>query len=282
MKRTFIIGDEWLYYKIYCGNRTCDTILTDVFKPLAESLLKEKIIDKWFFIRYADPQNHLRVRFHCPDISKLCHVIEKFKETIEFYVESDLIWNIQIETYQRELERYGKNNIIESEELFYIDSEACVNALNLINDDDVLFLFALKSIDSLLSTFEYNIEEKKSFTKINKETFRKEFSADKKLTKQLNVKYQLLRNELEHLMSTNLNDIYAPLVDILSVKENMMKPLTTKINTLNHKLLSSYIHMMVNRFFRDKQRLHELVCYDFLNRYYNTINAKNKIKNLEA
>ena len=33
--------------------------------------------------------------------------------------------------------------------------------------------------------------------------------------------------------------------------------------------------MMVNRLFRDKQRLHELVCYDNLYRYSNFELAKN-------
>lgn len=280
LKRTFIIGEEWLYYKIYCGNRTSDTILIDVIKPLTESLLKEKIIDKWFFIRYSDPENHLRVRFHCSNISKLGLIIEKLKEAIKFYVESDLIWNVQVDTYQREVERYGTNNIIESEELFYLDSIACVNVLSLINDDEVLFLFALKSMDNLLSIFDYNIEEKVSFTRKNKEVFRKEFRADKELTKQLNLKYQLLKNKLKHFMSSNLDDIYSPLIDFLSSKEKTIKPVRAKMKNIDDKLLSSYIHMMINRFFRDKQRLHELVCYDFLYRHYSAINAKNKIESL--
>ena len=33
-------------------------------------------------------------------------------------------------------------------------------------------------------------------------------------------------------------------------------------------LLASHIHMSVNRLFRDKQRLHELVCYSCLYRFY--------------
>ena len=33
-------------------------------------------------------------------------------------------------------------------------------------------------------------------------------------------------------------------------------------------LLSSYIHMLVNRAFRSKQCFYELVCYDFLSRFY--------------
>ena len=33
-------------------------------------------------------------------------------------------------------------------------------------------------------------------------------------------------------------------------------------------ILSSYIHMSINRLFRSKQRKNEMVIYDFLNKYY--------------
>ncbi|WP_392348660.1 lantibiotic dehydratase C-terminal domain-containing protein [uncultured Polaribacter sp.] len=51
-QRTFVIGDKWLYYKIYCGVKTADMLLLEVIKPLTEQLIEEKIIDKWFFIGY--------------------------------------------------------------------------------------------------------------------------------------------------------------------------------------------------------------------------------------
>ena len=35
-------------------------------------------------------------------------------------------------------------------------------------------------------------------------------------------------------------------------------------------LIGSYIHMLVNRAFRSKQRFYELICYDFLVRYHKT------------
>ncbi len=273
MKRSFIIGEEWIYYKIYCGSRTSDTILTEVIKPLTENLLRDKIIDKWFFIRYSDPENHLRVRFHCSELSNLCKVIEKFKNAIKPYVDTDLIWNIKIDTYQREVERYGINYMVNSESLFFIDSEACINTLSFINDDEILFLFALKSIDSLLSILQYCLEKKVSFFKQNRETFKKEFNADKKLNRQLSLKYQLLKNKLEQFMSSNLDDIYLPLLEVLRLKEDKIIPVVLKMKKIDDKLLSNYIHMMINRFFRDKQRLYELVCYDFLYRYYSKVNA---------
>ena len=43
MIRTFITGSEWLYYKFYTGPKTADLILTNLIKPVSETLLEEGI-----------------------------------------------------------------------------------------------------------------------------------------------------------------------------------------------------------------------------------------------
>ena len=68
VKRSFIIGSEWVYYKIYTGPKTADSILVDFIKPIVDQLLKDGIIKMWFFIRYADPEFHLRVRFQITNL----------------------------------------------------------------------------------------------------------------------------------------------------------------------------------------------------------------------
>ena len=55
-------GDKWLYYKLYCGVRISDSLLTDLVLPLVIKLTTESLIEKWFFIRYSDPENHIRLR----------------------------------------------------------------------------------------------------------------------------------------------------------------------------------------------------------------------------
>ena len=47
-------------------------------------------------------------------------------------------------------------------------------------------------------------------------------------------------------------------------------------------LLISYIHMFMNRLFRSKQRLHEMVIYGFLFRYYRSQLAQSKHSNINA
>ncbi|MDR0295220.1 MAG: hypothetical protein LBH91_03380 [Prevotellaceae bacterium] len=46
-------------------------------------------------------------------------------------------------------------------------------------------------------------------------------------------------------------------------------------------MLSSYIHMTLNRLFRTQQRMHELVMYDYLFRYYTSMQARQKTMNNE-
>ncbi len=290
MKSTFILGEEWLYFKFYCGKRTADIILIEAIKPLTEKLIQNKLIDKWFFIRYSDPKHHLRIRFNCPDILKIGIIIHEIKETISYFVEQELIWKVQVDTYQRELERYGKNTIDQTEQFFYYDSITCINALNLIEDDTIVFLFTLKSIDDLLNVFDLNMKQKLEFTKPNLSGFKKEFNSNKLLSKQLSKKYELLKKEGDDFLTMKEHEDYDSLIVFLKEKRDrllIIKEVILKLNS-NHKLevsinnlLSSYIHMMVNRMFRDKQRLHELVCYDFLFRYYNGILARKDIISLD-
>jgi len=75
LKRSFILGDEWIYFKLYSGAQTADRILESSIKPSMDNLLKGKI-DQWFFVRYADPDLHLRVRVHCRSSENVGFVIQ--------------------------------------------------------------------------------------------------------------------------------------------------------------------------------------------------------------
>jgi thiopeptide-type bacteriocin biosynthesis protein len=283
MKRTFILGDEWLYYKIYCGKRAADMVLVACIKPLTETLLTNKLIDQWFFIRYSDPNPHLRIRFHCNHINKLGIIIDNINKALSNYVENDLIWKVQTDTYSREIERYGENTIEEAEQLFFHDSVASIEAMSFIEDDELLFLFALKSIDDLLTTFKYDLKDKIAFSKENSDYFRQEFNADTQLSKELYKKHQKLRTKIESFMNTPVPLETKVLFEI--IKKNSEKTKSIKKNILQqhrdnalelplNSFVSSCIHMMINRKFRDKQRLFELLCYDYLYRYYSRIFAK--------
>ena len=288
--RTFSLGSEWLYYKIYCGVKTADRILTEVIKPLTEHLLKQQFIDSWFFIRYADPDIHLRVRFHFTNLKHIGTVINLFQNAIAAYEQNGLIWKVQTDTYQREIERYGGNAILLGEQIFYHDSKCIVDMLDMLDGDEgeeIRWLFGIRMVDTLLDNFNYLDEEKRDLLEELKTGFALEFNMNKDLKMQVDKKFRTYRQSITDILETK-NDATSelqPLFELLEEKSLHIKPIVNQILALQQNnelplslndLLASYIHMLLNRLFKNKQRLHEMVVYDLMWRTYRSEIAKHK------
>ena len=288
-QRTFIIGDEWLYFKVYTGFKTADTVLTDTIYPLSQYLLKENLIDHWFFIRYSDPQSHLRIRFHIIKNENIAPIIYHFNNTMQSYINQNLVWKIQTDTYQRELERYGTEAIELFEKLFSLSSEMICKAIALDmvkQDESMRWLLGLKMTDILLIDFNYSLQDKHSLLNTLQDNFGKEFGINKDYRRQFGQKYRTEKNRIEKILdkTSEREEGYAPLFQpILENSEKskiIIEEIKIKISEIKspslNELLSSYIHMTLNRLFRTQQRTHELVLYDYLFRYYNSLLARQK------
>lgn len=268
IQRNFTPGDEWLYYKIFCSYTSSDKILLGVIKPLSESFLSQNIIEEWFFIRYNDPAYHLRYRIKIKDFSKIGQIILEINKSLDFFTENNFVWKIQIDTYTREIERYGLTSMKISEKIFYKDSLIISDILSSLNENitHIRSLWGLKIIDFYLSIFNFTIIEKLSFAEKLRGYFYKEFDVEKNTKKQLDRIY----SENQEIISQFLNTkkikktylIKKSASEILNLKESNL--LTIDFNSL----MSSYIHMSINRLFIGDNRMHELITYDFIWRYY--------------
>ena len=289
VKRNFITGDEWLYYKIYTGHKTSEKILTEIIKPVTIELLNKKIIDKWFFIRYSDPKFHLRIRFHLID-SGIEEIIRLMRNNLEHHIENFHIHSVQTDTYKRELERYGSNTIEEAETLFSYDSVMIAEMSDMIEGDEgeeIRWKFAIKTVDALFSDFGFNINEKFSIFDILKNNFGHEFAIDKNLRKQLDKKFREKRPIIENILKEEGEEYeyLKPVFRYIYKKSKNSKPAVKKIISLKEKnklevpyndLLASYSHMLINKIFLIKPRLNEFVIYYLLSKYYNSEIARNK------
>jgi hypothetical protein len=61
--RRFAPGSPWLYVKLYGGITNIEVVLRDTVWPFARQVRAEGLASQSFFIRYADPDQHIRVRF---------------------------------------------------------------------------------------------------------------------------------------------------------------------------------------------------------------------------
>ena len=284
VQRKFILGEEWMYYKLYCGARTADMLLADVIYPLTQNLKKRQLVSEWFFIRYTDPDPHLRIRFLLSNEQALSKVITQVKEALKPYLEEQLLWSLQTDTYVRELERYGSKTMEVSETLFYHHSELVVKALTTIEDEELYFLFILKTITKFISQFDLTTEVKLNFYQNNAKAFKEEFGVQKMTKLGLDKKYRAIRDKLQYFLE-NTHPDYDTLWELLNEHIKAIQPAIRSILTLSKKqqlemslesLLGSYVHMLVNRAFRSRQRFYELVAYDFLERNAKTMFYKLK------
>ena len=91
-------------------------------------------------------------------------------------------------------------------------------------------------------------------------------------------------------MTVTNNDELAPLLYILEEKSAALRPVMQEV-VRRYKdkelempiddLMRSLIHMLMNRIFRDRNRLHEMVLYDFLYRSYKSDWARKKYQKKE-
>jgi lantibiotic biosynthesis protein len=285
--RNFSVGSEWLYFKFYIGSKMADTFLTQAIKPVVEELIKEKLIDKWFFIRYADPEKHIRFRVHLTDLSVISKVFLQIKSVTQPFENEGIIWKMQVDSYQREIERYGAEVMELTESIFFEDSKAVISMMDQTWGEErevIRWQWCLKLIDTYLNDCELSLSEKKILMEKMKTSFAYEFKINKDLKLQLDQRFRNNRNLIESILDNSQNEShdYAPLFEVITIKSKNVKSLIQQVKALKSenelmKYLSDTIHMTVNRTIGDNQRTHELVMYDFLFRYYQAdLARKNK------
>lgn len=278
MKREFCIGSEWLYYKIYTGVKTADIVLIEKLYPIIQELKAENRIQKWFFIRYKDSDEHIRIRFYSPNLENTAIIISRLYPVLNKLLQENTIWKVKTDTYQRELERYGEQTITESETLFCLDSEMILRYLSLkssFSKNEMQLLFSFLAIDRFLNSFSLTNTDKMILMDELQTSFKKEFDADTNLKKAMSRQYRELSHDVTALLSGTAQKEHPELYAIIEEKESQLNKLTPTIkNNLQIPLssfLMSHVHMMVNRQYTSQQRKYELIIYDHLYRYYKSI-----------
>ena len=264
--RKFLPGSEWLYLKIYTGVKTSNIILQEAIIHLVNFLLKEEqLIIKWFFIRYNDPKHHLRIRFQLADTRNYKIVLEKVNHQLKDFIDSGEIANIIIDSYTREIERYGETTIEFAEELFYKSSDLVLNFLEY--EDDEKIIVSIFYIDEILSKLKFSDNEKYEWINKFNNSYKKEFNADKNLNTQLDIKYRKFKPDYLNFVES---DEYAEIRNIItsSIDESIISQCNQNrlIPISLSDFFQSIFHMHTNRTFISNQRLFEMVIYDYLHR----------------
>jgi thiopeptide-type bacteriocin biosynthesis protein len=148
-------GSEWLLAKLYCPRVFENELLTGPVAEFCEEALATGAADDWFFIRYADPDPHLRLRFRGAPERLTGDLVPRICAWAETLIRSGMGTRLSFDTYERELERFGGQAGTEvAEAIFGADSRAVLEILRLSRDavlDMDLTALAVLTIDDLLA-----------------------------------------------------------------------------------------------------------------------------------
>lgn len=253
-ERNYFPGEEWVYLKLYAAHSQHEELLAGSMREVVHMLQERELIDRWFFIRYADPEPHLRLRFHA-----------KEAESIQLILAIALPWSLQLarrgqlqrytlDTYEREVERYGGPVAIDLlERVFTVDSVmssdilAFLHAHRLKLDPLAVTVFTLNHFFTLWGS---DFQELLAWTRnaSEKYAFSKEFRAERKW-------YCDLLAPQEQFDST-LTEQRTLLLELVRPHEALLARLGTQVRQLEKagklwvtetSLLGSLAHMHVNR-----------------------------------
>jgi lantibiotic biosynthesis protein len=283
LRRTFPPGSEWLYAKLYAPAPMIDRLLRQVVRPLVTQALASGAADGWFFIRYADPRWHLRLRLHGDPARLHQEVLPLILAAGRPLVTSGALQHLQLDTYERETERYGgPEGMLLSERLFMADSEVALELIDLFDDQalaEARWKLALLGMDLLLETLGLDTQRKLAVLQTVHQASVREHRADQKLLRQLGERYRAERVTLAELLDPARcpPDPLVPGVLALRRRSSRLASVFAELRQAAQngrlmlsleELAASYLHLQANRLLQSEHRLQELVLYDLLSRLY--------------
>jgi thiopeptide-type bacteriocin biosynthesis protein len=286
LRRLFVPGSEWLYAKIYCGESNADRVLRDAIAPVVRAHG-----GPWFFIRYNDPDSHVRVRFRGEPAKLAGEVLPALERAIAPLLDHGIARKLVLDTYERELERYGGDRGMELvEELFWRDSEAVLGIVELLEGDagaDARWRLAVRGIDSLLDALGLGDEQRAKIYADARDMLGREMRADTAFWGRIGDRFGKERASLDLLFARDpardADHDLEPGFDLLEQRDAQIRELAVELcrrdaaGELVPTLASfawSLVHMHANRLLHASQRAQELVLYDFLRRLHASRRAR--------
>lgn len=266
--RLFPPGSAWTFVKLYAGPSTCDRLLRESMAPLVEEARRHGA-ESWFFIRYADPDWHLRVRF----LGEVNGLVEAAAARL---LEAGLVHRVVLDTYDREVERYGGPEAIDAAEaVFEADSDAVLEILAALPEgdagNDARWLLCLRGMDGLLRGLRFDLAAKRSLLR---RLSRRPADDPQRAAREALFRRERRRIE-EVLGSAGGEGPIAECVRALDRRDARLAGPAAALRDLEVRgrlavpiadLAASLLHMNANRLLRAAHRAQEPVLYDFLNR----------------
>ncbi len=267
VQREFSPVSDWLYFKIYGGYRSLEQVLLRFYEITSRPEI-DKALKQWFFIRYADPNPHLRLRIQLRNLSDHAFVLSSMGHFLDACQSEQKVAKWSVEPYVRELERYGSQGIELAENLFFKDSVLVCKHLSLLESENERWIQGMKNIDFFLDAMSMDLLQKRDFIGHLRDAFMEEFGGSGMIKPQIDPFYR----EHKTLITNALNQSELTKEEFTPELRQMLQKFQKASESENHwlRIAGSILHLHINRLMPAEQRKQELVIYDFLFKFYTT------------
>jgi lantibiotic biosynthesis protein len=255
---------DWLYFELYCNTYAENEILNYIY----DHIISKNKVEQFFFVRYNNPENHIRVRFKTNSIAVKKFIISK----LEQLKVQNWILKYLILPYKQELYRYGGADLmLLTENVFSLDSRDTIE--NVLKEDleiEEIFIVSVLKLKYYLKFFDLNIEEMVLFCENNILYFSNEFNLNADMRKSFNKDFSKIKSQIDLFDYKNfLHDSEFKIVLSNTVANSYLE---------KYSYISAILHMAMNRVFNENQRFHEFKMYYLAKCYLNQL--KHTAKNI--
>jgi thiopeptide-type bacteriocin biosynthesis protein len=192
-----------------------------------------------------------------------------------------MVSKLALDTYHREIERYGGDRGIElAERIHAADSDAVLAVLDMLDDDelsDARWKLSLYATDRLLADAGLDTQQRREWAKDGAAGYRMEYPNAPTLDTGIGGRWRSERAELTALLDDTTDHPYEQARQTFRQRSERLVPLLAELaergrggmltQPFDH-LLRSFSHLNAIRLLRSAARTHELVLLSFLDRYY--------------
>lgn len=241
-------GSEWCYIEFYMRPELMDTFLANEIRYLIQR--QKPLIEQWFFIRYNQPEPHLRVRLKLRHDEALPAILQSIQSLTKIDHRYGPLRRLEIKSYDREIMRYGERQMHLAERFFFMDSQWALRQLHL--DDLGRYSQIIAFAQQLCRVVFEEPAAQTAFFRQLADSFSAEMNFSQDDFKKINQAFHLqLPSERTHSRLVNY----------------FRKMLGQYTADDRPRLLADLIHMHVNRMFSGAPRMHEAVIYQFLYKF---------------
>lgn len=242
--------DKWIYLKIYCSEDRENELIG---KHFYEFIQNNKWFDSFFFMRYRDPDFHLRIRFKASSDTLIHQGLPSIMKWLQKVKSLGIIHKISFDTYDPEIERYGGSKLIdEAENVFHYDSLITLELIKKIHfrktplSTDII---AFMNINHYLSCFDYGLFDQLDW--LNHRIDYKEWLRDYRLNQEVYDDFLngLIANNSDQLdFENNLKELLQlRKISLQNYLVSIRKNLKGDLYSTRANILDSLIHMHLNR-----------------------------------